>query len=665
MSGLDRQLQAIARVPVLLVASDYDGTIAPIVSDPASARPCREAVVALRTLAGLPQTHVAVISGRALHDLATLTGLPEEVHLVGSHGSEFDVDFPTSLPPRAKKLRERLDAELSEIARDGDGLLVERKPASIAFHYRNASEAEADRALAAVLDGPATIEGVYTKHGKKVVELGVVSTNQGDALESVRHRVGASAVVFLGDDRTDEDAFRTLTGPDVAVKVGQGDTLAPYRIAGPDEVARRLARLSELRADWLAGSDAVPIETHAMLSDQRTAALVTPAARITWLCVPRLDSPALFAELLGGPAAGHFSISAAGGEPPRGQRYDERSLVLHTEWPTFTVTDFLDCSAGRPTRRAGRSDLIRIVEGRGPIEVEFAPRLDFGRHPTRLRRRAGGLEVDETLDPIVLLTPGVSWTIHDEGVHQTARARVDLNGNEVVFELRYGSGDLRAGSVPPGERRRLTEMFWSTWCERLVLPSIEPGLVQRSALALRGLWYAPTGAMAAAATTSLPEHMGGVRNWDYRYCWLRDTALAAAALVKLGSNAEAMKFLDWVLGVLDSCGSPSRLRPLYTLTGDELGPEAEIAELAGYRGSRPVRVGNSASGQVQLDVFGPIVELIALLLERDAPLSSEHGRLVEAMVRAVECRWHEPDHGIWEIRRPPRHHVHSKTMCWV
>jgi GH15 family glucan-1,4-alpha-glucosidase len=171
--------------------------------------------------------------------------------------------------------------------------------------------------------------------------------------------------------------------------------------------------------------------------------------------------------------------------------------------------------------------------------------------------------------------------------------------------------------------------------------------------------------VAAAATTSLPEYLGGVRNWDYRYCWVRDAALSAHALVDLESTSEALRYLDWLLGVLQLCDSPERLQPLYTLLGEPPGPEAEIAELNGYAGSRPVRIGNAASRQIQLDVFGPVVDLIAALLDRGAPLSSEHWRLVETMVKAVERRWQEPDHGIWEVRLPRRHHVHSKVMCWL
>lgn len=662
---LDNALEALASLPVLLVASDYDGTIAPIVDDPTQARPHREAVVALRSLATLPQTHVAVISGRALGDLAELTGMPEDVHLVGSHGSEFDLDFATSIPTEAAELQTKVHAELQAVASAAQGFSLEVKPASIAFHYRNADETAADTAVDRILNGAAAWDGVYTKHGKKVVELGVVKTDKGTALSRIRHLVGASAVLFLGDDVTDEDAFATLHGPDVGVRIGDGESAAAFRVDGPIDVARVLARLSELRSEWLAGSKAIAIEQHALLSDQRTIALVTPGARVTWFCAPRIDSPALFAELLGGPAAGHFSISAADDSAPTSQAYDDNSLVLKTGWPDFSVTDFLDCSAGRPGQRAGRSDLVRMLEGRGRVRIEFAPRLDFGRVPTYLSVRDGGVVVEDTLDPIVLRSPGVEWRIESEGTHQTAIADVELSGSPLTLELRYGSGSLRELSNPVADRLCLTRSFWSAWAERLNLPAMAPEFVRRGALALKALCYGPTGAISAAATTSLPEHIGGVRNWDYRYCWLRDAAMSAATLVKLGSTTEAMEYLDWLLGIVDRSESPERLSPLYGVAGEALGIEADVGELAGYCGSRPVRVGNSAARQIQLDVFGPNVELIALLSDRDAPLSSDHWRLVEAMVRAVEQRWHEPDHGIWEIRKPRRHHVHSKVMCWL
>ncbi|TVQ61798.1 MAG: trehalose-phosphatase [Phycisphaerales bacterium] len=666
VSDLDGVVESLAAAPVLLVASDYDGTLSPIVDDPEQARPDRESMVALQALAQMPGTHVAVISGRALRDLARLTGAPTEVHLVGSHGSEFDQDFVQNLSTREVELRDRVKAELEEIAGSGHGFTVETKPASVAFHYRNAENGDAAAAVERVLSGPASVEGVYTKHGKMVVELAVVGTDKGRALETIRHRVGASAALFLGDDKTDEDAFGTLAGPDVGVKVGEGESLAKYRVADTHAVAQLLARLAERRAAWLGGSDAVPIEKHAMLSDLRTAAMLTPDARVTWFCAPRLDGSALFAELLGGPVAGYFSVAPVGDEHGRArQEYKGDTMLVRTSWQGLSVTDYLDCSGGRVSQRAGRSDLIRVIEGSGRVRIEFAPRLDFGRTPTRMEIREQGLVLDDTLDPVVLRAPGVAWTLRQEGKHQTAVAEVELGSEPLVLELRFGTGRLDATKASETSRRRETSRFWSDWAEGLTLPSVEPERVRRSALALKALVHGPSGGIAAAATTSLPEHMGGVRNWDYRYCWPRDAALTAQALVHLGSTGEAMRYLDWVLNIVDDLPSPDRVQPVYTVTGHELGSEAEIAELSGYGGSRPVRIGNAASRQIQLDVFGPIADLVLDLLASGAPISSEHWRLVEAMVAAVEEKWAEPDHGIWEVRLQRRHHVHSKVMCWV
>ena len=663
---LDQALEAIARVPILLVATDYDGTLSPIVDNPDDAKPVRESIIALRALATLSGTHCAVISGRSLSDLANLSSLDGQIMLVGSHGSEFDQDFVRTLTDEQVLLRQRILDEMHRIAAEDKRFHIETKPASIAFHYRNVADEKADKAVNELLTGAATWDDVRVKSGKKVIELAVVHTSKGDCIDALRHRVGATAVVYFGDDITDEDAFVRLHGPDVSVKVGTGESAATFRIHDPTEVARRLARLASAREAFLAGADAIPIERHALLSDGRVMALVSPGAKISWMCAPRVDGPALFSELLGGPAAGHFTIEPAKPDNDPQQQYDGTSLVLKTTWPRLTVTDFLDCSAGKPTQRAGRTDLIRQIEGRGEVRITFAPRLDFGRLPTRLVIRDGGLEIDDTIDPIVLRAPGVEWELLDEGSHQTAVGKVTLRGEPLRLELRYGTGSLREQqTLPPQERYRRTKSYWESWADRLSLPKREGPLVRRSALVLKGLCYGPTGGIVAAATTSLPEHLGGIRNWDYRYCWLRDAAMSASALVKLGSFSEAMAFLDWMLAVVDRAAAPERLMPLYTVTGHEVGAEAEITELAGYAGSRPVRVGNAARGQVQLDVFGPIAELVWQLLLAEAPVSSEHWRLVEAMVGAVEARWHEPDHGIWEIRKPRRHHVHSKVMCWL
>lgn len=661
---LDAQLDALAASPVLLVASDFDGTLAPIVADPARAEAEREALVALRNLSRMPQTHVAIVSGRALADLAARAPDSEEIHLVGSHGSEFEPGFTTALSAPAASLLDRLKAWLRPLAPAGSGFILEEKPASVAFHYRSADAPAAAAAVDRVLAGPARWEGVHVRHGKMVIELSVVATDKGQALQRLRQRLGATAVLFLGDDVTDEDAFRQLSGPDVGVKVGPGASAARWQVDGPLDVARLLARVAEQRAAWLMGAAAVPIEDHALLSDQRTIALVSPQARVVWMCVPRIDSGAVFAELLGGPTAGFFAVEPVPSAGRASQSYVGDAFVLRTAWPNLVVTDYLDCAGGRAFQRAGRTDLVRVLEGHGRVRVTFSPRLDFGRMETGLAASEHGVELVGALDPCALYAPNLPWQVRDDGRHQTAVAEFELGPTPVVLELRWGTANLLPTGMPEPERRRRVEQFWSGWARTLSLPRVATDLVRRSALVLKALCYGPSGAIVAAATTSLPEHAGGVRNWDYRFCWPRDAALSASALVRLGATGPALKYLDWVLGIVENCEPGSMISPVYTVTGGHLGSEGEIAELAGYRGSRPVRVGNAAAQQVQLDVFGPIAELLALLAERGAALSSEHWRLVERMVAAVERRWMLPDHGIWEVRRPRQHHVHSKVMCW-
>ncbi len=268
----------------------------------------------------------------------------------------------------------------------------------------------------------------------------------------------------------------------------------------------------------------------------------------------------------------------------------------------------------------------------------------------------------------------MQWEITSDGLHDTASALVPLEKDKpVVLELRCGTDSLAADERTEAERRRTGEAEWADWLGGLSLPETERRLVARSALTLRGL-CTPTGGVMAAATTSLPEEIGGIRNWDYRYCWLRDGALTVQALVDLGSTAEAEAFLDWVHRVLETLPGPERLHPLYTIYGETLPPEAVIDQLPGYAGSRPVRVGNAANMQVQLDVFGPIVDLITSLAHAREKqgitdprkvLPDADWELVHAMVSAVQRRWTEPDHGIWEIRGNPRHHVYSKVMGWL
>ncbi|MGX7825600.1 trehalose-phosphatase [Actinokineospora sp. 24-640] len=658
---LRRAIVQIARTPRLLVACDYDGTLAPIVEDPESARPHSESVGALRSLAGLHETTAAVISGRALRDLATLSRLPSEVHLVGSHGSEFDVGFVHALDADARRLHRRVESDLAILIDGEPGVHLEVKPASIAVHVRRAAPEVGQRVLDAVRQGPATWTGVHVTEGKAVIELAVIQTDKGHALDVLRHQVSATAAVFVGDDVTDEKAFARITGPDVGIKVGPGDTAAAYRIDDPIAVGVALAFLLEERRAWLYGEQACPIERLTMLASERSVALVTPDARLTWLCHPEPDSASVFADLLGGPGAGHFSISPARGGLPLGQRYLPGTMTVETRWSGLLVTDHLENGA-----EPHRTDLTRVLTGNTTALVEFAPRPEFGQVQVRLEAVGDGLLVQGTGDPIALRSPGVTWEIATDGMHDTASATVVLNPDEpVVFELRCGSDELGAHPVPHAERKAAAGSYWSNWLDTLVLPPVEKDLVARSALTLRGLCHAETGAIMAAATTSLPEEIGGIRNWDYRYCWLRDASMTAKALVSLGSTAEAEAFLRWLHAVLATLPGPERLHPLYTIAGTTLPPEAVIDTLPGYAGSRPVRVGNLANQQVQLDVFGPVVDLVAALSEARGSLTDDDWRMVGAMAEAVTRRWHEPDHGIWEERHRPRHHVYSKVMCWL
>ena len=658
---LRRALVRVARVPRLLVASDYDGTLAPIVADPEKARPLPESVRALRVLAGLHETTAAVISGRALRDLATLSRLPAEVHLVGSHGSEFDVGFVHALDASARGLHRRLETVLEDIVDGATGAGLEIKPASIAVHVRRAEPEIAERVLTAVRSGPAGWDGVSVTEGKSVIELAVVATDKGHALDVLRHEAGASAAVFVGDDVTDERAFVRLAGPDVGIKVGTGTSSAGFRVSDPDAVATVLALLVEERRAWLYGESAAPIERLSMLANETSVALVSPDARLNWLCHPGPDSAAVFAELVGGAGAGHFSVRPLRGGLPLGQRYVPGTMTVETRFSQVVVTDYL--VHGLP---AHRTDVVRVLSGSTPVEVSFAPRPEFGQVGVRLRAEPDGLRVVGTGDPIALWSPGVSWQITSDGMHETATATVELTaGQPVVLELRCGTTDLSASPTDEVVRRAAAEGSWSRWVSTLRLPGVARDMVARSALTLRGLCHEETGGIMAAATTSLPEEIGGVRNWDYRYCWLRDGALTAHALVSLGSVTEAEGYLRWLHGVLTSLPGPEYLHPLYTLGGITLGPEAVLDTLPGYAGSRPVRVGNLANQQVQLDVFGPVVDLVSGLSTVRGKLTDDDWRMVGAMVRAVAARWHEPDHGIWEERHAPRHHVYSKVQCWV
>jgi GH15 family glucan-1,4-alpha-glucosidase len=260
----------------------------------------------------------------------------------------------------------------------------------------------------------------------------------------------------------------------------------------------------------------------------------------------------------------------------------------------------------------------------------------------------------------------VTWEVVEDGVHQSAIGRVELEaGTPITLELRSGTSTLRADLQRPQDRFAESERFWTGWASKLDLPAMGRDAVERSALTLKAMCHGPTGAVVSAMTTSLPRSLGGVRNWDQRYCWLREAAMSVQALARLGSPEEAVAYLGWLARLLETRSDSDRLAPLYNVTGRHLQPEASISELPGYGGSRPVRVGNAAIGQVQYDMFGPIVELVWTLHQTGQEVASEHWRLVEEMVLAVSRRWHQPDHGFWQLRTGTRHHLHTKVSCWT
>jgi hypothetical protein len=299
---------------------------------------------------------------------------------------------------------------------------------------------------------------VSVTEGKSVIELAVIATDKGHALDVLRHEAGASAAVFVGDDVTDERAFVRLAGPDVGIKVGAGPSAAGFRVSDPAAVATVLALLVEERRAWLYGESAPPIERLSMLASPSSVALVSPDARLVWLCHPAPDSAAVFAELVGGAGAGHFSVRPLRGGLPLGQRYVPGTMTVETRFSQVVVTDYLAHGlAGH------RTDVVRVVSGSTSVVVSFAPRPEFGQVGVRLRRERNGLRVVGTGDPIVLFAPGVSWEISSDGMHETATATIELTAGEpVVLELRCGTTDLEPHAEDEPTRRGVAEGSWSS-----------------------------------------------------------------------------------------------------------------------------------------------------------------------------------------------------------
>ena len=663
--ALFRRLFELSRTPSLLVATDYDGTIAPIVEVPSQAFPLESSVDSLRALALLPSTSAGVISGRSLRDLAAMSRLPREVHLFGSHGGETDTLTIASLDETQRATLADFRADLTRAL---PGAVIEHKTTGAAVHLRGLDEVERHRIEAAV-DALAAAHPIHPTRGKQVIDLSVVPSSKAEALTRLRARTGAESVVFIGDDTADEVALETLGDGDLGLKVGQESvpTHADFRLSSPAEVSVVLGALFELRKAWLFGRRATPIQRHSLLGNGQSTALVDPAGSICWMPHPMPHSSSMFSEILGTDAAGFFAVGPASAAAPLTQRYLGNSTLLETRWAGLNCIDYLAPVDGY----SDDTIVIRVLTGDVPTRVRFAPRLDYATVPTRMTRADDGVQVLGTSEPIELHAPGLDFELVEDGDSQTAEATVvpsEQPGGAVVLVLACGSGTGDAGYIAAGGERHVRERalnFWTNWVDSLGLPGHHREEVIRSAITLRALCHEPTGGVLAAPTTSLPEGIGGVRNWDYRYTWLRDGSMTVRALLALGSTGEAEGFLSWLSGILSRTVSPEQLHPLYAVDGSALTTEAVLDHLPGYAGSRPVRVGNAAEHQVQLDVFGPVTELLDELSDHLGELPDDYWLLTCQMVEAVGKRWFEADHGIWEARRAPKHNVYTRVMCWV
>jgi GH15 family glucan-1,4-alpha-glucosidase len=402
---------------------------------------------------------------------------------------------------------------------------------------------------------------------------------------------------------------------------------------------------------------ALPIEDYAIVGDTQAAALVGRDGSIDWLCLPRFDSPACFAALLGDARNGRWRIAPAGGVKRVERRYREDTLVLETDFHTEDgAIRVVDCMPPR----GEAPDVVRLVQGlagRVEVEMELILRFDYGHVVPWVRRHQEYLLAVAGPAAVRLDTP-----VRTRGQDRTTRASFTVaKGDEVPFVMTwYPSHESEPAPVQADEAVADTERWWREWIGDCV--AHDP-LVRRSLLTLKALTYAPTGGIVAAATTSLPEQLGGVRNWDYRFCWVRDATLTLNALIEGGFVKEAGAWRDWLLRAV--AGDPRDMQIMYGCAGERRLTELELDWLPGYEGSSPVRIGNAASEQFQLDVYGELMD--ALLHAREHGLHpDEHAwKLQETVLEFLEGAWDQPDEGIWEVRGPRRHFVHSKVMAWV
>jgi GH15 family glucan-1,4-alpha-glucosidase len=402
------------------------------------------------------------------------------------------------------------------------------------------------------------------------------------------------------------------------------------------------------------------IEQYAVVGDTQTAALIADDGSVDWLCVPRFDSGACFAALLGDERHGRWRLAPRGGGRAARRRYRDRTLILETDFEgdggAVRVVDFMPI-------RDRTVDLVRVVEGlRGTVEMEMelVVRFDYGSIIPWVRRIDGALHAVAGPDALVLHTP-----VETRGTDHTTVAEFSVHeGQRVPFVLAwYPSHHDRPGPSDVHRASGKTMSFWEEWSQRTTYDGEWPELVNRSLITLKALTYAPTGGIVAAATTSLPEWPGGVRNWDYRFCWLRDATFTLYALMSAGYVHEATAWREWLLRAV--AGKPDDLQIMYGPAGERRLTEMELGWLPGYEGSAPVRVGNAASEQFQLDVYGEVAD--AMYQARAVGIAGEFSNweIYRAVLEFLQDGWKRPDEGIWEVRGPRQHFTHSKVMAWV
>lgn len=396
-----------------------------------------------------------------------------------------------------------------------------------------------------------------------------------------------------------------------------------------------------------------------MIADCRTAALVSKHGSIDWLCVPRFDSDACFAALLGTPEHGRWRLAPRNPNYRVRRQYRGETLILETEYttPEGTVA-VIDCMP----MHSDAVDIVRIVEGRkGTVRMhmQLTVRFEYGSRVPWVTAEGDNIKAIAGPDMLHLRSP-----VPFIGRNLETLAEFDVaEGQRVPFVLTFHPSHLpERAPVEPELAVEQTERHWKQWSAKSTYHGRYREAVQRSLLTLKGLTYAPTGGLVAAPTTSLPEQLGGVRNWDYRYCWIRDATITLYSLLSAGYEEEARAWREWLLRAV--AGSPAEVQILYGIRGERRLPEYELPWLPGYEGSRPVRIGNGAHDQLQLDVWGELMDTMHLC--RSSGLENDNSwRLEKALLDTLESRWHEPDEGIWEVRGPRRHFTHSKVMAWV